>query len=185
MTRIPKGERRGFLEATGRERVSPSGHIVYEFNCLACGLGTTWKRYSDKSGLSCGCLKRARFAIWVSCFLERLPYNETLAKYKVRHAAFMEEVTAALQAKEKGQQETDTASAVMEVDTVSVDTPPTADPKAEAPKKEKKPRKKPTKPRVKKSKLPVAETPSEEHPVENPTNSVDSPTVETSEPLSE
>jgi len=195
MAGVEKGQRRGFLKATGRKKTSPSHHMVYEYECLACGDGISWKRANDNSGISCGCIKQARFRIWVDCFMLRLPREEILAEFRRRYSLLLEETAAAIEAKEKGQQEPDESH--RHVTEVGAELPVTVDPKlfawvlkAEKVMKsrkkstEPKSRKKPTERKARKSKSKAAETPCEEHLAENPTN-CEPPSTDSCEPLSE
>jgi hypothetical protein len=125
----------------------------------------------------------------------RLPREEILAEFRRRYSLLLEETAAAIEAKEKGQQEPDESH--RHVTEVGAELPVTVDPKlfawvlkAEKVMKsrkkstEPKSRKKPTERKARKSKSKAAETPCEEHLAENPTN-CEPPSTDSCEPLSE
>lgn len=92
MATVKEGDRRGFLVATGRERSSSSRHRHYEFRCLACGDGVVWKRGSDFSGRSCGCLKSLHGSIWASALRDAPTFDVAKVLRSERYEAAVQEI---------------------------------------------------------------------------------------------
>jgi len=94
MVAVKKGDKKGFLVATGECRRSPTNHLLFEYRCLICGTGTTWKRASESTGVSCGCLKSLHGKIWASCYVETSDPDHAKALHALRYQEELQKIAS-------------------------------------------------------------------------------------------
>lgn len=190
MSEPVKGERRGFLIATGNSKSSPSKHRLFEYRCLLCDEGTTWKRASTMLGVSCGCLKKIHASLWMKCVADAPTHEERLKLHQQRFAEKVAELNQMVDEKigKMEQEKSVDESGIRDIPVEEAPDPLT--PKSNPSREDTPPLpptpvvQKPRKPRKPREKAAVGrKSAAEERQDESPTMVVEQPTNESPEPL--